>query len=47
MVRVKEIKDNPSCIASVTVRVRKIKTTMQVGNQTRKILGIYHRPPAS
>jgi hypothetical protein len=44
MVRVKKIKDNPSCVASITVRVRKVKTTMQVGNQTRKILGIYHRP---
>lgn len=45
MVRVKEIKDNPSCVASITVRVRKVKTTMQVGNQTHRILGIFRRPP--
>jgi hypothetical protein len=44
MIRVNEIKDNPSCVASITVRVRKVKTTMQVGNKTHKILGIYRRP---
>lgn len=44
MVRVKDIKENPNCVASITVRARKVSkgTSMQIGNESRKILGILH-----
>ena len=45
MVRVKQIKANPDCVASITVRIRKTKAAvMQVGNKTHRVLSIYHRP---
>jgi len=44
MVRVKEIKDNPRCVASITVRVSCGKSTLKVGQEQHKILGIFHRP---
>ena len=45
MVRVKEIKDNPRCVASITVRVRgAAQSTMQVGDTGHRILGIFHSP---
>lgn len=46
MVRVMNIKENPDCIASITVRARKGSkgTSMQIGNKQHKILGILHRP---
>lgn len=44
MVRVKEIKDNPRCVASITVRARRVNASMQVGDKDHRILGIFHRP---
>ena len=44
MVRVPEIKVNPKCIASITVRARKHSGSMRIGNSQHKILGIFHRP---
>lgn len=44
MVRIQEIKDNPRCIASITVRVRAGRSALKVGNEQRKILGIFHTP---
>lgn len=40
---VPEIKDNPKCIARITVRVRKGRSKMRIGSQTHKIVGIFHR----
>jgi hypothetical protein len=44
MVRVKRIKDNPRCVASITVRARRVNSSMQIDNQDRRVLGIFHRP---
>lgn len=44
MVRISKIETNPRCIASITIRARRMKSTMRIDNQPRKILGIIHRP---
>jgi len=47
MVRITKIEKNPRCIASITVRARKAKkstSTMRIGNQQHRILGIVHTP---
>lgn len=40
---VPEIKDNPKCIARITVRVHKGRSKMRIGSQTHRIVGIFHR----
>lgn len=47
MVRISKVEKNPRCIASVTIRAKRVKrntSTMRIDNQPRKILGIIHRP---
>lgn len=47
MVRISKIKENPRCVASITVRAKKrVKkgSTMRIDNKQHKILGIIHTP---
>lgn len=44
---VPEIKDNPKCIARITVRAHKGRSKMRIGSQTHRIVGIFHRSPSS
>jgi len=44
MVRIDNIRENPRCVASITVHVRKGKSNMQVGDRTLKIRSILHKP---
>lgn len=46
MVRVNKIKENPHCVASITIRARRVSKSsiMQIDNKHHKILGIIHSP---
>lgn len=44
MTRIEIIKENPRCVASITVRIRKGRANMKIGDKQVKILGIMHRP---